>query len=168
MVSSNRRSLAEKLKALMAGCGVPDGRTHTSRSLSASVNALPDEYPSVSNTAVFHLAKGSQDNPTVNTVMALCRALDIPPAHLLPHESYDDLEALTAFEDPLARRFLVLLKGLPRGELQELIKELERRRADLGLQQATDSDASKSQGRRQRRRSKDEAARYAADALEGL
>ncbi len=152
----------------MAGHRVPGGRTHSSRSLSASVDALPDEYPSVSNTAIWHLAKGSQDNPTVNTVMALCKALGVPPAHLLPHESYDDLEALTAFEEPLARRVLVLLKGLPHDELQDLITNLERRRADPSLNQVTITDAGEMPGKRQRRRNKDEAARYAADALEGL
>ncbi|WP_424863057.1 hypothetical protein [Streptomyces sp. MMS24-I29] len=132
------------------------------------MDALPDEYPSVSNTAIWHLAKGSQDNPTVNTVMALCKALGVPPAHLLPHESYDDLEALTAFEEPLARRVLVLLKGLPHDELQDLITNLERRRADPSLNQVTITDAGEMPGKRQRRRNKDEAARYAADALEGL
>ncbi|MFB7917050.1 hypothetical protein [Streptomyces sp. NPDC056061] len=160
--------MAEKLKALMAGRGVRGGRTYTSRTLSASVNALPDGYPRVSNTAIFHLAKGAQDNPTVKTVVALCKALGVPPAHLLPHESYDDLEALIVFEEPLARRVLVLLKELPHNELQDLIADLEQRRADLGLDQATTSDTPKAQGRHQRRRSRDEAARYAADALEGL
>ncbi|MFF8918064.1 hypothetical protein ACF08M_33360 [Streptomyces sp. NPDC015032] len=167
MVSnSSRLPLAEKLKALMAG---HRGRAHTSRSLSASVDELPGEHPSVSHAAIAKLANGSQDNPTVNTIMALCEALGgVPPAHLLPHESYDDLEALLAFEEPLARRVLILLSGLPPSELQDVIQDLERRRAGLDLNRVTISDATEAPGKRQRRRSKDEAARYAADALEGL
>lgn len=145
------------------------GRAHTSRSLSASVSQLPGEHPSVSHAAIAKLANGSQDNPTINTIMALCEALGgVPPAHLLPHETYDDLEALMAFEEPLVRRVLVLLSGLPPSELQDVIEDLERRRASLGLNQVAISDASETPGKRQRRRSKDEAARYAADALEGL
>lgn len=167
MVISNRRlSLAEKLKALMAG---RQGQAHTSRSLSASVDALPGEHASVSHAAVAKLANGSQDNPTVNTIMALCEALGgVPPAHLLPHDSYADREALEAFENPQARRVLSLLQGLPESELRNVIADLERRRADLGLRQVGDGESAKATGKRQRRRSRDEAAQYAADALEGL
>ncbi|NEA19751.1 hypothetical protein G3I29_30720 [Streptomyces halstedii] len=143
------------------------GPAHTSRSLSASVDELPGEYASVSHAAVAKLANGSQDNPTVNTIMALCEALGgVPPAHLLPHDSYADLDALESFEDPQARRVLLLLQGLPQSELCNVITDLERRRADLGLPQV--GDTSRATGKRRRRRSRDEAARYAADALEGL
>ncbi|MEU3202201.1 hypothetical protein [Streptomyces sp. NPDC006996] len=169
MVSPNPPSLADKLKALMTSRRDANGRAHTSRSLSASVDALPGNHVSVSHAAVAKLANGSQDNPTVATIMALCEALGrVPPAHLLPHDSYDDLDALEAFEDPSARRVLALLNGLPEGELRNVIADLERRRADLGMASVPRREAAERPGRRQRRRSKDEAAQYAADALEGL
>ncbi|MFM9698845.1 hypothetical protein ACKI2D_36300 [Streptomyces europaeiscabiei] len=169
MVSPNPPSLAGKLKALMTSRRDTNGRAHTSRSLSASVDALPGNHVSVSHAAVAKLANGSQDNPTVATIMALCEALGgVPPAHLLPHDSYDDLGALEAFEDPSARRVLALLNGLPESELRNVIADLERRRADLGMAPVPRREAAEKPGRRQRRRSKDEAAQYAADALEGL
>lgn len=145
------------------------GQTHTSRSLSASVDELPGEYTSVSHAAIAKLANGSQDNPTVNTIVSLCKALGgVPPAHLLPYDSYADLEALEAFESPEARRVLSLLQGLPQSELRNVIADLERRRADLGLKQVGDSESTKTTGKRQRRRNLNDAAQYAADALEGL
>ncbi|MCP9973573.1 hypothetical protein [Streptomyces somaliensis] len=169
MVSHSGPSLAEKLRALMSSRLDVNGRTYTSRSLSAAVNALPGEHASVSYAAIAKLANGSQDNPTVGTIVALCKALnDVPPAHLLPHESYNDLAALEAFENPDARRVLALLNGLPESELHNIIAALEKRRAELGLEPATNAEPGKEKGKRRRRRSKDEAARYAADALEGL
>ncbi|WP_264923846.1 hypothetical protein [Streptomyces sp. A012304] len=130
------------------------------------MDALPGDHPSVSHAAIAKLAKGSQDNPTVGTILALCEALGgVPPAYLLPHESYGDLRALEAFEDPKARRILALLNGLPPDEMQNVIADLERRREDLGLEPVPDDEA---QGKPQRRRSMDDAARYAADSLEGL
>lgn len=123
----------------------------------------------MSHGTIAKLANGSQENPTVDTIIALCEALGgVPPAHLLPHDSYADLEALNAFESPQARRVLSLLQGLPQSELHNVIADLERRRADLGLQQVGDSESAKATDKRQRRRSRDEAAQYAADALEGL
>ncbi|MGW0881347.1 hypothetical protein [Streptomyces sp. NPDC002671] len=143
-------------------------RAFSSRTLSAAVDALPGDHPSVSHAAIAKLAKGAQDNPTVGTILALCEALGgVPPAHLLPHDSYGDLKALEAFEDPLLRRVLALLNGIPPDEVQNVIADLERRRGDLGLEPVPDETA-QTQGRRQRRRSMDEAARYAADSLEGL
>ncbi|MFB6613381.1 helix-turn-helix domain-containing protein [Streptomyces sp. NPDC085524] len=163
-MSNSRLSIADKLKALMAG---RRGRGHTSRSLSDSVDALPGDHPSVSFATIAKVANGSQDNPTVGTLLALCEALGVPPAHLLPHGPYDDLEALEAFEDPLARRVLALLSGLPHSELAGVITDLERRRAHLGLE-VPRSAAEAPPSKRRRRRSTDEAARYAADSLEGL
>ncbi|MFJ2278869.1 helix-turn-helix domain-containing protein [Streptomyces sp. NPDC087866] len=161
-----------KLKALMASKRDVKGRAFSARTLSATVDTLPDHHTSVSFAAVAKLANGSQDNPTIATVVALCEALGgVPPAHLLPHESYDDLDALEAFERPAARHVLALLNGLPENELQNVIADLERRRTDLGLGPipASHSEAVEtSPSRRRRRRTKEEAARYAADALEGL
>ncbi|WP_333746014.1 hypothetical protein [Streptomyces sp. IBSBF 2950] len=161
--------MADKLKALMASRRDANGRAHTSRSLSAGVDDLPGDHTSVSHAAIAKLANGSQDNPTIATVVALCQALgDVPPAHLLPHESYDDLAALETFEDPDARRVLALLNGLPKSEWRNVVADLERRRNDLGLPPVPRSEAAEKPGRRRRRRNRDEAAHYAADALEGL
>jgi transcriptional regulator with XRE-family HTH domain len=169
VVSRSGPSLAEKLRALMASRLDANGRAYTSRSLSAAVNALPGEHASVSFAAIAKLANGSQDNPTVGTIVALCKALNnVPPAHLLPHEAYSDLAALEAFENPDARRVLALLNGLPESELRNIIADLEQRRAELGLESVANAGSGKQKSKRRRRRSKDEAARYAADALEGL
>ncbi|MEV7681563.1 hypothetical protein AB0O64_23860 [Streptomyces sp. NPDC088341] len=168
-MTARRTSLAAKLKALMASRRDVNGRAFSARTLSAAVDALPDNHTSVSFAAVAKLANGSQDNPTIATVVALCEALDgVPPAHLLPHESYDDLAALQAFEDPSARRVLALLTGLPKSEWRNVVADLERRRDDLGLPPVPRSEADEKPGRRRRRRSRNEAAEYAADALEGL
>lgn len=182
MSPSGRPSLAEKIKSLMASRRDARGRAHTSRSLSAAVKALPGDHASVSYATVNNLAKGTQDNPTVQTVMALCEALGkVPPAHLLPHDAYGDLVALQAFEDPRARHILTLLSGMPNSAWDEVVAELERRRSDLGLDAVQPHDGvvevdpdpqrqpeeAPKRGRRRRRSSK-EAAEYAADSLEGL
>ncbi|WP_405968910.1 hypothetical protein OG613_47610 (plasmid) [Streptomyces sp. NBC_00015] len=180
MRRSGRPSLAEKLKTLMASHRNANGRAHTVRSLSEAVKALPGDHASVSYGAVNKLANGTQENPTVRTIVALCEALgDVPPAHLLPHDAYSDLAALQAFEDPQARRILTLLDGMPRSALDDLAAELERRRADLGLGAVQPGDLAAEEGQsaprepeqppqRRRRRSVTETAEYAADSLEGL
>ncbi|MFJ5635038.1 hypothetical protein ACIQF5_20665 [Streptomyces goshikiensis] len=184
-MSSVVRSLGEKLTALMSRTRRETGRRHSNRTLAADVEALPDCDVSLSHTLVGHLASGRQSNPTVDTVIALCKALgDVPPAHLLPHSSYDDLEALQAFENPAARqalvlldrfgdelpgvlRLLTLLEGLPEAELRNVIADLKRRRDDLGLKPIPRNDPVAKQPKG-RRRTADEAAAYAAKALEGL
>ncbi|WP_330241496.1 hypothetical protein [Streptomyces sp. NBC_00525] len=180
------RSLAHKLKALMADRRDARGRPYVSRTLSRAVDDLPDPPASASFALIAKLAGGQQDNPTVKTVLALCRALgDVPPAHLLPHPGYDDLAALEAFEDPLARRVLVLLDELPESEVRALVAQLEHRRDVLGLPPVPDGGPDGGPGRvpedrpddrptggkpkrARRRRTETEAAQYAADALEGL
>ncbi|MFD7866952.1 hypothetical protein [Streptomyces sp. NPDC059783] len=158
------------------------GRPFTSRSLSKAIGDLPGSHTSVSYTAVNNLANGSQDNPTVHTVVALCEALGhVPPAHLLPHSPYSDLEALQAFEDPRARQLLKLLSGLPPEAVDDLISHLVNRRAELGLPPASlqgapeesepvvnENPPAASRRASRRRRTSDEAAEYAADSLEGL
>ncbi|MCX0247054.1 hypothetical protein [Streptomyces drozdowiczii] len=161
-------SLAHKLKSLMAQRKDARGRAYVSRTLSQAVEDLPDPPATTSFALIAKLAGGQQDNPTIKTVMALCQALgDVPPAHLLPHPGYDDLAALEAFEDPLARRLLVLLGGLPESEVRAVIAHLEDRRRTLGLPAVPD-DGSVKPKRPRRRRTETEAAQYAADALEGL
>ncbi|MEU1076491.1 MULTISPECIES: helix-turn-helix transcriptional regulator [unclassified Streptomyces] len=182
MTFSGRPSLAEKLKALMASRRDAKGRAHTSRSLSAAIDALPGDHASVSHAAVNKLANGTQDNPTLHTIVALCRALGgVPPAHLLPHDAYSDLAALKAFEDPRARHILALLGGMPDSAVDDVVAHLKRRRAELGLEPVRPRDEAAEDehllpeapeeapkiGRR-RRRSSIEAAEYAADSLEGL
>ncbi|AJE43907.1 XRE family transcriptional regulator [Streptomyces nodosus] len=156
------------------------GRPYTSRSLSAAVEALPGDHASVSHASVNKLANGSQDNPTAHTVVAVCKALGVPPAYLLPHHAYSDLEALQTFEDPRARHVLALLSGLSHSALDDVVAELERRRAEQGLEpvqrrdDATEEappsqeEPTEAPGRGRRRRSSREAAEYAADSLEGL
>ncbi|MFC8022139.1 helix-turn-helix domain-containing protein [[Kitasatospora] papulosa] len=178
MSRGTRPSLAWKIKALMASRRDVKGRAHTSRSLSAAIGALPDDHASVSHAAVNKLANGSQENPTIHTIVALCEALgNVPPAYLLPHDAYSDLGALQAFEDPCARHVLALLNGLPPNALDELVAQLERLRMELGLE-AVQADTTATEGesvpqevapkRGKRRRSSDEVAEYAADSLEGL
>ncbi|MGW2477858.1 hypothetical protein [Streptomyces sp. NPDC001665] len=150
------------------------GRAYVSRTLSQAVEDLPDPPATTSFALIAKLAGGQQDNPTIKTVLALCQALgDVPPAYLLPHPGYDDLAALEAFEDPLARRLLVLLGDLPEGEVRAVIAHLEHRRATLGLPAVPDDGmgaaaAAAKPKKARRRRTETEAAQYAADALEGL
>ncbi|NEC67160.1 hypothetical protein G3I41_21305 [Streptomyces sp. SID9727] len=146
------------------------GRAFVSRTLSQAVEDLPDPPATTSFALIAKLAGGQQDNPTIKTVLALCRALgDVPPAYLLPHPGYDDLAALEAFEDPLARRVLALLSELPESEVREVAAQLEQRRRTLGLPSVPDDRPSAGRPKRaRRRRTETEAAQYAADALEGL
>lgn len=146
------------------------GRPYVSRTLSQAVEDLPDPPATTSFALIAKLAGGQQDNPTIKTVLALCQALGgVPPAHLLPHPGYDDLPALEAFEDPLARRVLVLLGELPESEIRKVIAHLEHRRETLGLPAAPDDGTGARKPKRaRRRRTETEAAQYAADALEGL
>ncbi|MFF5338279.1 hypothetical protein [Streptomyces sp. NPDC013181] len=164
------QSLAHKLKSLMAQRTDARGRAYVSRTLSQAVDDLPDPPASASFALIAKLAGGQQDNPTIKTVLALCRALgDVPPAYLLPHPGYDDLAALEAFEDPLARRVLALLSDLPESEVRDLVARLEHRREVLGLSRVPDEGTPAGKPKRaRRRRTETEAAQYAADALEGL
>ncbi|GAB2766615.1 hypothetical protein [Streptomyces bullii] len=162
-------SLAHKLKSLMARRKDARGKAYVSRTLSQAVDDLPDPPTSTSFALIAKLANGQQDNPTIKTVLALCQALgDVPPAYLLPHASYDDLEALEAFENPLARHLLALLSDLPESEMRDVIAHLKRRREDLGLPPVPDSSSVEKPKKARRRRTGTEAAQYAADALEGL
>lgn len=163
-------SLAQKLKSLMAHRKDARGRPYVSRTLSQAVDDLPDPPATTSFALIAKLAGGQQDNPTIKTVLALCQALgDVPPAYLLPHAGYDDLAALEAFENPLARRLLVLLSDLPESEVRKVVAHLERRRENLGLSSVPDDGPSAEKPRKaRRRRTESEAAQYAADALEGL
>ncbi|MCZ0981895.1 helix-turn-helix transcriptional regulator [Streptomyces diastatochromogenes] len=154
------KSVAAKLKALM------DRHRLAPRPLSAAIDEIPD-VKSVSHALISGLLNGSKPNPTTETILSLCEALKAPPAYLLPHESYDDLEALTAFEDPAARRIVRLLEGLPPSEVENVVADLQRRRDDLGLAPVVFAEDSGVQSKPAKRRSVDEAAQYAADALEG-
>ncbi|WP_428956557.1 hypothetical protein [Streptomyces sp. cg35] len=158
------------------------GRPYSVRTLSAAVEDLPGDHVSVSHASINKLSNGSQDNPTIATVLALAEALgDVPPAHLLPHGPYSDVTALRAFEDPRARHVLALLSGLPEESMDEVVAQLERKRAELGLdpvqpfrepveelppRQHKPKDPPK-RGRG-RRRSEEEIAQYGADSLEGF
>ncbi|MFG3250867.1 hypothetical protein [Streptomyces sp. NPDC048187] len=168
--SSRPHSLAQKLTSLMARRKDARGRAYVSRTLSQAVDDLPDPPASTSFALIAKLANGRQDNPTIKTVLALCRALgDVPPAYLLPHAAYDDLDALEAFEDPLARRVLALLRDLPESEVREVVARLEARRDQLGMPSPPDDGPDAGRPKRaRRRRTGTEAAQYAADALEGL
>ncbi|MEU7278652.1 hypothetical protein AB0A69_07660 [Streptomyces sp. NPDC045431] len=153
-------SVAAKLKGLM------DRHRLTPRPLSAAIDQAPD-VKSVSHALISGMLNGSKPNPTTETLLSLSEVLKAPPAYLLPHESYDDLDALTGFEDPAARRVVRLLAGLPTAEVENVIADLQRRRDDLGLSPITFAEDTSMQSKPAKRRSVDEAAQYAADALEG-
>lgn len=154
------KSVASKLAALM------DRHRITPRPLSAAIEQLPEAKP-VSHATISGILNGSKPNPTTETILSLSKALEAPPAHLLPHPSYDDLDALAAFEDTSARRIVRLLDGLPETEVENVIADLQRRRDDLGLQRVNLQEEKPVKPKPAKRRSVDEAAQYAADALEG-
>jgi transcriptional regulator with XRE-family HTH domain len=154
-------SLAEKLRRLMAS------RQENSSSLASRLADIPGLGKPLSRQAVDKIAKGATPSPGVDSVVALARALGVPPAHLLPHETYDDLAALSAFEDSHARRIIELVADLPGGYKEELIAQIRARRDELGMPEPPTGQALPEPAPRSRRkRAPDEVAGRAADLME--
>src|SRR5689334_8779605 len=105
--------LSAKLLALLRLRRDQDGFVPSAREV-ADATALPGQRKSsVSHGQVNGLMNGTSSNPTMSTVAALARALDAPPAFLLPGSAWDDLAALTVYEkSPEAREALRLMQDL--------------------------------------------------------
>lgn len=166
-------SLSAKLAALLRLNRDQDGFIPSAREV-AEATASPGRRK-LSHGQVNGLMNGTSSNPTMSTVAALSGALDAPAAFLLPGPEWDDLTALTVYQErPEAREVLRLMQDLPEPDILDTITQLRelRRRAGLpqdvpaipppppGVDQPRD-------GRPRRHLSLDEAAERAADDLEG-
>ncbi|MGW7100307.1 hypothetical protein [Streptomyces sp. NPDC054838] len=165
-------SLAAKLRYLAHR--LSPGSPPSSRQLSAAFRALPGHTRGGSHAAIAKLLSGDDTNPTVATVVALAEIMNVPAAFLLPGSP--DLKALSVLEQSESVREVVRhLEGLPKSDLDELLAQIKKRRADLGLQPECPIEVvvdvavdPKDDRRDRRRRTPEESARYAADSLEGI
>ncbi|MFI5987017.1 hypothetical protein ACIBEA_39905 [Streptomyces sp. NPDC051555] len=166
-------TLAAKLGFLLRRRPGPDGEPPSNRTLSAEFRALPGHTRGGSVQQLANLRGGEDDNPTTNTLTALATILGAPSAFLLP--GWDDVAVLSVIEcNPTARDVVRHLEGLPQGDLEALLGNLRKRRMELGLEPEvpvteipTEIDTGDVTRRYRRRRSMKEAAKYAADSLEG-
>ncbi|MFI5822891.1 hypothetical protein ACIA8I_27920 [Streptomyces rishiriensis] len=100
--------------------------------------------------------------------------LRAPAAFLLP--GWDEFDVLSVIEgNPKAHDVVRHLDGLSPADLDALLEHLRERRSQLGLAPDVpttvidaESDSGDVNRRHRRRRSMEEAAKYAADSLEGL
>ncbi|MDJ0463098.1 hypothetical protein [Streptomyces sp. H27-C3] len=167
-------TLAAKLAYLLRRRPGPDGELPSNRALSTAIQNLPGHTRGGSVGALSKLRRGEDDNPTVATLTALSAVLDAPSAFLLP--GWDDFGALSALErNHQALDIVRHLDGLPPADLDALLEQIQDRREQLGLDRntpaeeiETEPDSGEVNRRYRRRRSMEEAAKYAADSLEGL
>lgn len=167
-------TLAAKLAYLLRHRPGPDGEPPSNRALSAAIQNRPGHTRGGSVGALSKLRRGEDDNPTVATLTALADVLDAPSAFLLP--GWDDFEALSTLQyNHRARDIVRHLDGLPQADLDALLEQIQERREQLGLTPSvpaeeieTEPNSGEVNRRYRRRRSMEEAAKYAADSLEGL
>ncbi|WP_158812889.1 hypothetical protein [Streptomyces rimosus] len=162
-----------KLAHLLKRRPGPDGKPISTRALSEAIRSLPGHARGGSVQSLANLRKGEDTNPTLTTVEQLATVLDAPAPFLLP--GWDDIQALTVIQhSPRARDVLRHLDGLPLDDLDALVQHLQERREQLGLAPAvpleeieTDPSPESDTAPRRRKRTMKQAARYAADSLEG-
>ncbi|MFI2258915.1 hypothetical protein [Streptomyces tubercidicus] len=168
-------SLRSKLLTLLRLRRDRDGFTPSARDVSAATTPDGQRKPVLSHGQVSSLMNGASSNPTSSTVVALAAALSVPAAFLLPGEEWDDLAALTVYrERPEAREALRLMHGLEVQDILEICTILREARRRAGLPEEVPAiplpppGVDQPREGRPRRLSLDEAARRAADDLEGL
>ncbi|GAA0406314.1 hypothetical protein [Streptomyces luteireticuli] len=168
-------SLTAKLAHLLRRKPGADGEPLSNRALADRIRAQPGYAGRGGSHAAIHkLRVGTDNNPTVSTVDQLAQALEAPSAFLLP--GWDDLEALTVFQQSAEARAIVRhLQQLPPEELAHILTYVQGRREELGLKKEVPPeeitpahDSGDTAARFRRRRTREEAARYAADSLEGI
>lgn len=167
-------TLAAKLAFLLRRRPGPDGEPPSNQTLSEEIRALPGHKRGGSVGQLSKLRRGDDTNPTLDTIGALATVLGAPAAFLLP--GWEEFDVLSAIEgNPKARDLVRHLDGLPPAEIDGLLEHLRERRSQLGLAPDvptrvidTEPDSGDVNRRHRRRRSMEEAAKYAADSLEGL
>ncbi|MGW9067823.1 hypothetical protein ACWGQT_00025 [Streptomyces yangpuensis] len=150
------------------------GAPPNTRQLSAAFQARPGHTRGGSHAAFAKLLSGKDTNPTIATLVGLADVLQVPAAFLVPGS--EDLRALSVLEvSEQVREVVRHLEGLPEADLEALVRQLKKRRADLGLtpdcpiEEIVDVrlDSKDDRGDR-RKRDPDASAKYAADSLEGI
>ncbi|MFI2616640.1 hypothetical protein [Streptomyces sp. NPDC018584] len=167
-------TLAAKLTHLLKRRPTPDGELPSNRTLAREISELPGYTRGGSVGALSKLRTGTDTNPTVTTIEQLAAVLNAPEPFLLP--GWDDVLALTIFKhNQTARDVVRHLDALPQSELEAVLNHLKERRELLGLpptvppeQIETEHDSGDANRRHRRRRSVEDAMKYAADSLEGL
>ncbi|MEU7638451.1 hypothetical protein AB0C11_20505 [Streptomyces sp. NPDC039016] len=168
-------TLGAKLMHLLRRRRDRDGFLPSTREVTAATVPPGHRKPTVSHNTFSSLMNGSSNNPTSATLVALSRALDAPSAFLMPGQEWDDLTALTVYQElPEAREALRLMQGLESQEIVEIINQLREARRQRGLAEDVPPipppppgvDQPR-EGRPRRRLSLNEAAQRAADDLEG-
>lgn len=167
-------TLAAKLTFLLRRRPGPDGEPPSNQTLSDEIRALPGHSRGGSKGQLSKLRRGDDKNPTLDTICALAAVLGAPAPFLLP--GWDEFDVLSVIEgNPKARDVVRHLDGLSPADLDALLEHLRERRSQLGLAPDVpapvidaESDSGDVNRRHRRRRSMEEAAKYAADSLEGL
>ncbi|MEU7147008.1 hypothetical protein AB0B15_03050 [Streptomyces sp. NPDC045456] len=166
-------TLPAKIAHLLKRRPGPDGKPLSINALSVAIRSLPGHTRGGSFQSLMNLRRGDDTNPTLSTVEQIATALDAPPPFLLP--GWDDIQALSVLQhNPRARDVARHLDGLPLEDLDALVQHLQERREQLGLTPAvpleeieTDPEDKLGTAPRRRKRTMKDAARYAAESLEG-
>ncbi|GAA1919596.1 hypothetical protein [Streptantibioticus ferralitis] len=168
-------NLAEKLLVLLRLRRDPEGYTPSAKDVTNATVLPGQRKPAVSHGQVSSLIAGTSRNPQLSTLATLARALDAPTAFLMPGTAWDDLAALTVYQQSSeARETLRLMQGLEVQDIVEVcmrLKEIRRRRGlpeDVpAIPPPPPGVDQPREGRPRRRLSLNEAAERAADDLEG-
>lgn len=142
--------------------------------LSEEIRALSGHRRGGAVGQLSKLRRGDDKNPHTRHHLCSWSRARRPAPFLLP--GWDEFDVLSVIEgNPEAHDVVRHLDGLPPDELDAVLEHLRGRRSQLGLAPdvpATVIDAESGSGdvnrRHRRRRSMEEAAKYAADSLEGL
>jgi transcriptional regulator with XRE-family HTH domain len=168
-------SLGDKLLALLRQRRNPEGFPPSATDIARATSIPGHRKPVVSASQATSLLNGTSSNPRSSTVTALARALGAPAAFLLPGCEWDDLTALTVYQQrPEAREALRLMDGLDTQDILEIMSTLRMKRRDAGLPEDVPAipppppgvDQPR-EGRPRRRFTLAEAAERAAADLEG-
>ncbi|MFD4610002.1 hypothetical protein ACFWOT_18250 [Streptomyces sp. NPDC058440] len=166
-------TLAAKLAYLLRRRPGRDGEPPSNQTLSDEIRALPGHKRGGSVGQLSKLRRGDDVNPTMDTICALATVLGAPPPFLLP--GWDEFDVLSVIDgNPKARDVVRHLDGLSPADLDALLEHLRERRRQLGLAPNVpaevinaEPDSGDVNRRHRRRRPLVEAAKYAADSLEG-
>lgn len=129
------RGLAEKLDHLFATVPAPTRSGVYSNDTAA--RALGERGVTVSGVHISHLRSGRRDNPSARLLAALADLFGVPIGYFFDTAMEDrinaDLDALSAIQDPRAKRLMVRAQGLSPDSMDHLEAILESIRKIEGL-----------------------------------
>ncbi|OKK07989.1 hypothetical protein AMK26_02775 [Streptomyces sp. CB03234] len=167
-------SLSAKLLALLRLRRDSEGFPPSVRDIAQATTPAGQRKPLLSHGTVNSLMNGTHSSPKAATLAALAQALDAPVAFLLSGPEWDDLTALTVYQErPEAREALRLMLGLEVQDILEITMKLKEIRGRRGLSEDVPAIPPPPPGvdqpreGRPRRLSLHEAAERAAEDLEG-